>query len=234
MGMSKQDFIALADTIKAFNADHIGRASYKDSPRFTDDQIKTLADFCRQQGPNFNRERWMDYVTGTAGVSGGNLKKAGKVATLALLLVGTFGGLAHGQELPDAPRPKPETFLHNRVNRGLVISAFVARAADAQSTEQALHNACHCVTEGGSFYGLAPLAPVAERPAAFWMYSMTMATAESYAAKVLWDHANHSHHPKAYKIAARGLLAWNANANFADARVNWSHDRKATAIYGRK
>lgn len=161
-------------------------------------------------------------------------QKGAMLATLALLLVGTFGGLAHGQELPDAPRPKPETFLHNRVNRGLVISAFVARAADAQSTEQALHNACHCVTEGGSFYGLAPLAPVAERPAAFWMYSMTMATAESYAAKVLWDHANHSHHPKAYKLAARGLLAWNANANFADARVNWSHDRKATAIYGRK
>jgi hypothetical protein len=73
MAMSKKDFIALADTLRAV------RASY--SPhwdanlfRACDDHVKALADFCAGQNPNFNRDRWLDYIAGKCGPSGGSIK----------------------------------------------------------------------------------------------------------------------------------------------------------------
>lgn len=64
--MSKKDFIALADAIRRHN-----KANPFDRFEFTKDQIDTLADFCQSQNPNFNRERWLGYIAGTNGPSGG-------------------------------------------------------------------------------------------------------------------------------------------------------------------
>ena len=67
--MSKKDFIALADMIRVHNADRYdGDIS---SPPFSQTQINVLATFCRTQNPAFNRDRWLDYIAGTNGPSGG-------------------------------------------------------------------------------------------------------------------------------------------------------------------
>ena len=70
MSMSKKDFIALADTLRAV------RASYAPNwnPnlfRACDDHVTALADFCQRQNPAFNRDRWLDYIAGKCGPSGG-------------------------------------------------------------------------------------------------------------------------------------------------------------------
>ena len=64
MAMSKKDFIALADEIRLHNTDPV-------MPKFTIGHLSSLADFCEQQNPNFNRERWLGYIAGTNGPSGG-------------------------------------------------------------------------------------------------------------------------------------------------------------------
>ena len=51
--MTKQHFIALVDWIRRAR-----QAGY------TDDVIKSIADFLSTQNPRFNRERWLDYVNG--------------------------------------------------------------------------------------------------------------------------------------------------------------------------
>ena len=69
--MSKKDFIALAGTIRRTNrvCDNCGHER-----EFGPKAIETLADFCQSQNPNFNRERWLGYIAGTNGPSGGSLK----------------------------------------------------------------------------------------------------------------------------------------------------------------
>jgi hypothetical protein len=59
--MGKKQFIALADVIRA--ADRLSS--------FSDYQISILAAFCEAQNPRFNRERWLGYIAGTNGPSGG-------------------------------------------------------------------------------------------------------------------------------------------------------------------
>jgi hypothetical protein len=68
--MSKKDFIALADTIRAFGK----WADNYDYDQFTDEQINALGNFCQQQNPAFNRPRWLDYIAGKCGPSGGSIK----------------------------------------------------------------------------------------------------------------------------------------------------------------
>ncbi len=68
MSMSKKDFIRLADYIR-----DVTRCS--EQP-FTDSQIGHLADFCREQNSAFKRERWLDYIAGNCGPSGGTIKKS--------------------------------------------------------------------------------------------------------------------------------------------------------------
>jgi hypothetical protein len=58
--MTKKHFIAMADAIRAANT-------------FTPEQLNTLADFCRGQNPNFNRERWLGYIAGRNGQNGGRI-----------------------------------------------------------------------------------------------------------------------------------------------------------------
>jgi len=60
--MSKKHFIALADLIKARPHCFSGLA------------IHSLADWCKDQNPNFNRGLWMDYLKGKCGPSGGKVK----------------------------------------------------------------------------------------------------------------------------------------------------------------
>ena len=61
--MTKKNFIELANVIRNHN----------DCPdcAFTIGQISRLADFCQSQNPNFNRERWISYIAGECGPSGG-------------------------------------------------------------------------------------------------------------------------------------------------------------------
>ena len=67
MSMSKKDFIALADFLKARTI------TPNNGGTFTLYQIEQLADFCQSQNSNFNRERWLGYIAGTNGPNGGTL-----------------------------------------------------------------------------------------------------------------------------------------------------------------
>ena len=67
--MNKKQFIALADAIRAHNESNPFAVM-----EFTHDQINSLADFCQSQNPAFNRDRWLDYIAGKCGPSGGSIK----------------------------------------------------------------------------------------------------------------------------------------------------------------
>lgn len=62
VSMTKKHFIALADLIKS------------DIHDFTPNAIERLADYCEAENPRFNRERWLDYINGKCGPSGGKRK----------------------------------------------------------------------------------------------------------------------------------------------------------------
>lgn len=65
--MTKKHFIALADMIKAHNAqaprEHFGVL-----------QCAQLAAFCTAQNPRFNASRWMSYIYGECGPNGNKVK----------------------------------------------------------------------------------------------------------------------------------------------------------------
>jgi hypothetical protein len=61
--MSKKDFIALADYIRT-NREAFGEAA-----------LSVLADFCQSQNGRFLRDRWLAYIAGTCGPSGGEIKR---------------------------------------------------------------------------------------------------------------------------------------------------------------
>jgi hypothetical protein len=62
--MTKKHFIALADHIKGANQEC-------DPPVFDGNAIHCLARFLAQQNSKFKRERWLSYVAGECGPSGG-------------------------------------------------------------------------------------------------------------------------------------------------------------------
>lgn len=68
MSMSKKDFIALANVIKAARIEHPG---WFGGLRDSQGELALLADFCKRQNDRFNRERWLGYIAGTNGPSGG-------------------------------------------------------------------------------------------------------------------------------------------------------------------
>ena len=73
--MTKQHFIALADSIRAYNAQAFPAGTNVVSPlRFTHTQIEAIAGFCASQNHAFNRERWLAYVAGDCGPNGGKRK----------------------------------------------------------------------------------------------------------------------------------------------------------------
>lgn len=71
MSMSKQDFIALADAIRAHNKWHVS----DHTPIFGPAHLKALAGFCRDRNGAFKKDRWMDYIAGECGPNGGAVKK---------------------------------------------------------------------------------------------------------------------------------------------------------------
>lgn len=66
--MSKKHFIALADTLKAFYSTNAGREMDEISRGILQQHMEW---FCRQQNPNFNPQRWHDYIAGKCGPNGG-------------------------------------------------------------------------------------------------------------------------------------------------------------------
>ena len=70
MSMSKKDFIALASAIRQHNM--FTNADGLQENNFIREHLDTLADFCQAQNPNFMRERWLDYIVGKCGPSGGS------------------------------------------------------------------------------------------------------------------------------------------------------------------
>ena len=87
VAMTKKTFIALADDligIKKFTVqdkEQTIRCGQTIMRRlFTDEQFnficELLADFCQSQNPRFNRERWLGYIAGKCGPSGGTKQQA--------------------------------------------------------------------------------------------------------------------------------------------------------------
>ena len=60
--MSKRHFIELADVIRA-NRDLFGTGT-----------VEVLADYCARQHPRFDRERFLNYIAGSCGPCGGEVK----------------------------------------------------------------------------------------------------------------------------------------------------------------
>jgi hypothetical protein len=80
--MSKKHFIALADVLR--DTKPRTRNTAKDKPEEWlkagsaaaqwDIMRDALANFCQSQSPNFNRSRWLGYINGERGPSGGEIK----------------------------------------------------------------------------------------------------------------------------------------------------------------
>lgn len=66
--MTKKHFIALADYIREHN--RIAQFNTALS-KYDHGHIEGLASFCKAQNPDFNRDRWLDYVAGKCGPNGG-------------------------------------------------------------------------------------------------------------------------------------------------------------------
>lgn len=73
--MTKQHFVALADSIRAHNS-ALAHISGQAADTFTASQIAALADFCKAQNPAFKRDRWLSYIAGQCGPNGGAIKPA--------------------------------------------------------------------------------------------------------------------------------------------------------------
>ena len=56
--MTKSDVVALAEVLRIHNQTADARTE------FTPDHLRVLADFLGSQDASFDRERWMDYITG--------------------------------------------------------------------------------------------------------------------------------------------------------------------------
>ncbi len=71
MAMSKKDFIALADTMRAFFETNGGREMDVNTRGVL---LNHLVWFCQGENGNFMRERWLSYITGECGPNGGRVK----------------------------------------------------------------------------------------------------------------------------------------------------------------
>jgi hypothetical protein len=83
MSMSKKDFIALADVLKAtkppsMSEDGIGmntRMQREARGNQWREMRDALADFCQKQNANFLRDRWRGYIDGLCGPNGGEVRR---------------------------------------------------------------------------------------------------------------------------------------------------------------
>lgn len=69
--MSKKHFIELADCLRDLKPQRPSDGAMLQWK----DMIDGLADFCAAQNPRFNRERWLGYIAGENGPSGGAVKR---------------------------------------------------------------------------------------------------------------------------------------------------------------
>jgi hypothetical protein len=75
MSMSKQDFIALADTIRIANK---YAAKHEEEPVFSPQALSALAGFCKSQNFAFMSGRWFSYIAGECEPNGGTIKPESK------------------------------------------------------------------------------------------------------------------------------------------------------------
>lgn len=81
MGMSKKDFIELADCLQRNKpvGSHEGQSAFgegfeKGRLAHWNRMVEVLAEFCAGQNPRFNRERWLGYINRECGSNGGKPK----------------------------------------------------------------------------------------------------------------------------------------------------------------
>lgn len=69
--MTKKDFITLADALKEArpSTERIDAAHFQ-----WNNDVHFVALACRASNPNFNRNRWLNYIDGNCGPSGGKVK----------------------------------------------------------------------------------------------------------------------------------------------------------------
>lgn len=70
--MSKKHFIALADMMR----EHNRLVGDRGPNLFNHGHIGALAGFCLAQNPQFNTDRWINYLNGKCGSNGGKVKQA--------------------------------------------------------------------------------------------------------------------------------------------------------------
>jgi len=73
MSMSKQDFIALADSLRA---EKPGQNWSPNKHVQWELDVKAIANVCAASNPRFKRDRWMAYVNGECGPNGGELRRS--------------------------------------------------------------------------------------------------------------------------------------------------------------
>lgn len=75
--MTKKHFIALADTLRATRPSGLGTTIMNSDAQLIAGQWimdrDALADFCKSQNSQFNRERWLGYIAGENGKNGGKV-----------------------------------------------------------------------------------------------------------------------------------------------------------------
>ena len=146
-------------------------------------------------------------------------KRLMEIASLICLCIALTGCAlpAACEELPDAPLPgagvtvvrsvdvKPTKvpFLASRSHRGLVAAEFTFRLLDAVTTEQFLHDSCHCLHER-----VLP-GPIVNHAPAMYAYSLGAAVGVTLLSDELWKHNHH-------KLAKLPLLLDSASEGIAD------------------
>lgn len=92
MSMSKKDFIALADALRAEHQ-AMCMAHTRNSAKANtfetgyangcingvSQSIRAIADVCAAANPRFKRDRWLAYIAGECGPNGGTIRGLGKV-----------------------------------------------------------------------------------------------------------------------------------------------------------
>lgn len=73
--MTKKHFIQLADVVRKLEPGYQSTAASRYDWVVMRD---AMADFCAAQNPRFDRARWLGYIAGTNGPSGGAVKGGAK------------------------------------------------------------------------------------------------------------------------------------------------------------
>lgn len=77
MSMSKKDFIALANTLKAIEPINLKQKNARATNEHRQwlNTVTELASFCQAQNPRFMEDRWIGYILGQNGPNGEAVSK---------------------------------------------------------------------------------------------------------------------------------------------------------------